>query len=121
MKNSFWGEIILSFLLLGVALFYVKPMYFFMPPMMHPFMIPLLVILFIIFTGFLWKESPGDEREQLHKFIATRFAYFAGISMLFIGICFESLSEHLDIWLIIALSVMVLSKFIGFVYAYFKH
>ncbi len=93
----------------------------FMPHLMHPFMLPLLIILFLALAGFVWKETRGDEREQLHKFIATRFAYFAGITTLFISVCIETLSGNLDIWLVIALCVMLLSKFIGFVYAYIRH
>ncbi|HEX7042291.1 MAG TPA: hypothetical protein VF189_03495 [Patescibacteria group bacterium] len=121
MKNSFWGEIIISLVLITTLLFYFKPMYFLMPELMHPFMIPLLIILFLILAGFILKETPGDERSQLHKFISTRFAYFAGITTLFVAICFEALSEKLDIWLVVALCVMLFSKFIGLIYAYFRH
>lgn len=91
-----------------------------MPQMMHPLMLPLLIILFLVLAGFVWKEIPGDERQQLHKYISTRFAYFAGITVLFIGICIEVHYDSLDIWLVIALCMMLFSKFIGLLYAYWK-
>ena len=121
MKNNFWGETVITILLIVLLLFYIKPVYFFMPHLMHPFMLPLLVILFLVLAGFIWKETPGDERQELHKYISTRFAYFAGITILFTGVCIETLRENLDMWLVVALCVMLFSKFLGLVYAYKKH
>ena len=121
MKNKFIGEIIISFLLIGLLVFFINPLDLFMPHVLHPFMVPFLILLFVIFAGFLWKEKPGDEREQLHKFIASRFAYFAGILILIIGIIFQSTNEAVDPFLIIAVSVMLLAKILGLVYGKLKH
>lgn len=121
MKNKFVGEIIISLVLIGLLVFFINPLDLLMPQPLHPFMVPFLVVLFIIFAGLLWKETPGDEREQLHKFIASRFAYFAVITTLIIGIIFQSLRSEIDPWLIIAICIALLAKILGLVYGYLKH
>ncbi len=121
MKNKFIGETIISLILIGLLIFFVNPFDFLMPQQMHPLMIPLLIILFIIFAGLLWKENPGDEREQFHKFIASRFAYLAGIATLIMGIIIQSVHHVIDPWLIIAVCITLLAKIIGLIYGYFKH
>ncbi|MGH7245945.1 MAG: hypothetical protein ACREGI_03360, partial [Candidatus Levyibacteriota bacterium] len=80
MKIKFLGEIILSIILIGFLIFFINPMKLFMPESMYSFMLPVLVLLFVFFTAFFWKEKALDERESLHHFIASRFAYFAGVT-----------------------------------------
>lgn len=121
MKNNFIGEIIVSLLLIGLLGFFINPLDLLMPQAMHPLMIPLLIILFIIFTGFLWKEFPGDEREQLHKYISSRFAYFSVIATLILGITVQSFHQAIDPWLIIAICITLLAKIFGLGYGYLKH
>lgn len=120
MKNNFFGEILISVLLISLLIFFINPLNLMMPQVMHPLMIPLLVILFIIFTGILLKEAPGDERDQLHKFIASRLAYFAGALTLVIGIIIQSFNNQIDSWLVITICIMLLAKTVGFLYGYFK-
>ena len=113
MKNNFAGEIIISFILIILLSMFMNPFNLLMPHSMHLVMIPLLVILFIVFAGFLWKETPGDEREQLHKFIASRIAYFVVISTLIIGIVIQNSQGRIDPWIIIALCIALLAKILG--------
>lgn len=121
MKNKFLGELILSVALIGLLLFFLNPLLVFLPQPMHPFMVPLLVILFIIFAGLLWKERPSDEREQLHTFISSRFAYFAGVAIITIAIVIQHAQGAIDPWLIIAICVMLLAKILGLLYGHIKH
>ena len=121
MKNKLIGEIIISLALIGLLVFFINPLDLLMPHMLHPFMVPFLIVLFIIFAGFLWKEKPGDEREQMHKFIASRFAYFATIAILIVGVILESFKGEIDPWIVIAICVGLLAKIFGFIYGYFKH
>ncbi len=120
MKNNFTSEIIISLLLVSLLVFFIDPLDLLMPQSLSPFMVPFLIILFILFAGFLWNEKPGDEREQLHKYIASRFAYFAGIAVLIIGIIAQSTNHEVDPFLIIAVSVMLLAKILGSVYGKLK-
>lgn len=121
MKNKFVGEISISLALVGLLVFFVNPLDLFMPNALHPFMVPFLLVLFIIFTGFLWKEAPGDEREQMHKFIASRFAYFATISTLVAGIVLQSFGGGIDPWIVVAISVGLLAKIFGIIYGHIRH
>jgi len=121
MKNNYLGEILISVLLIGLLIFFINPLDLLMPQQMHSLMVPLLVLLFIIFAGLLWREQPGDEREELHKFIAARFAYFAGILVLVIGIIMQSTKDVVDPFLIIGICVMLLAKILGLIYGKIKH
>lgn len=121
MKNNFLGEAVISIVLICLLIFFLNPVELIMPKSMHTIMIPFLVVLFIIFAGVLWKETSGDERETLHKFIASRFAYFAATATLIIGIIIESFQKAIDPWLIITICVALLAKIVGLVYGYLKH
>lgn len=121
MKNKFTGEILISLLLVGLLVLFINPLEVLMPIPLHTLMIPVLLILFIIFTSLLWKETPGDERVQLHKFIASRFAYFAGITTLVIGITLQSFHHVLDPWLVLAVCSMLLARIVGLVYGYLRY
>ena len=111
----------ISLVLIGLLVFFINPLDLLMPQPLHPFMVPFLIVLFIIFTGFFWKETPGDEREQFHKFIASRFSYFAVIATLIFGVILQSFKGEIDPWLIIAICVALLAKILGLVYGYIKH
>ena len=121
MKNTFIGEIIISLALIGLLVFFINPLDLLMPHMLHPFMVPFLAILFVIFTGFLWKETPGDERDQMHKFIASRSAYFATITVLIVGVVLQSFKGDIDPFLVIAICVGLLAKIIGLIYGHIKY
>ena len=121
MKSKFMGEIIISLALIGLLVFFINPLDLLMPRALHPFMVPFLIALFIIFAGLLWKETPGDEREQMHKFIASRSAYFAIVATLIIGIVLQSFKGEIDPWIVIALCIGLLAKIIGLIYGHIKH
>jgi len=119
MKNNI-PEIIISFILLCLLFVFANPMAFTMPSQMHAIMEPSLIFLFVIFTAVIWKERRGDEREALHKYIAARFAYFAGVSVLILAILLQSLHHSLDSWLVITVAVMLLAKIFGLIYGNYK-
>ena len=121
MKNKFIGEIIIAVILIALLGLFMNPMNLLMPQPMHMVMVPLLVILFVVFAGFLWKETRGDEREQLHKFIASRFAYFAAITVLIIAVILQNAQNAIDPWIIIALCIALLAKIVGLIYGHIKH
>jgi peptidoglycan/LPS O-acetylase OafA/YrhL len=79
-----------------------------------------LIVLFILFSIFIWKEKPQDEREQAIMEFASRVGYTAGMTFLLIGIIFQSFSSKIDPWMVAALIVMILSKLIAFKYS-LKH
>ena len=121
MKNNFIGEIVISFTLIGLLVFFINPFDLLMPQPLHPFMVPFLAVLFIIFAGLLWRETPRDEREQFHKFIASRFAYFAVIATLIVGVILQSFKGEVDPFLIIGICIALLAKIFGLIYGHIKH
>lgn len=121
MNNKFLGEIIISIILIALLIFFLNPMELSMPGSIHAIMMPLLVVLFIALAGVVWKETPGDERQSLHKYIGSRFAYFAAITTLIIAIVVQSFQKVIDPWLIITLCIALLAKLIGLIYGYLRH
>lgn len=120
MKSKFLGEITISLALIGLLVFFVNPLDFFMPNAMHTFMIPFLLILFVILAGFLWNETRGDEREQMHKFIASRSAYFATVTTLIAGVVLQNAKGDIDPWIIVAICIGLLAKIVGLIYVRIK-
>src|SRR3989344_3467470 len=110
MKNNFLTEIIISAVLIGLLVLLLNPFEFLMTTPVQTMTIAAILIIFVSFCVFVWKEKSKDEREQLHKQIASRFAYLSGASILLVGVIIESFNHNLDPWLILALIVMILAK-----------
>jgi hypothetical protein len=121
MKGSLIFEIAISVFLILILAVSLEPVSLTMPRQMNTIMVPTLILFLVIFAAFLWKEKPGDERERLHRFMASRFAYFAGITTLVIGIIFQSINHSIDPWLVITAGVILLAKILGLIYGHFKH
>lgn len=113
MKHS---ELLISGVLITLLILLLNPFNFWMPTAVHMMMIVAFALFFILFASFIWKEKVQDERESLHRYIAARFAYLSGVTILVIGVIVQSLEHTLDIWLIATLTVMILAKIIGFIY-----
>jgi hypothetical protein len=114
-------ELTISVVLIFLLATLLYPAQLFMPHAMHSFMVPLLIVLLILFGAVLWKETPGDEREQLHKLIAARVAYFAGIVTLTAAIIVQNiLHKKIDWWLLVVMCIMLLGKVAGSLYAKIK-
>ncbi len=121
MKNNFFGEIAISIILLVFLVLLVNPFDFLMPKSMEMLLLVGLALIFIIFVGFFWKEKAIDERENLHRYIAGRFAYFTGVSLLTLGVIIQSLRHTLDRWLVVILIAMIIAKIFGLIYGHIKH
>lgn len=121
MKTKFLPETIVSIALFMITLLLFRPMYLLMPESSHSVIVFFLVIIFIIFAAFVWRERGGDEREIYHKYMAGRFAYLVGSSALVIGIVVQSLKDSIDIWLLIALLAMTLTKTAALIFSQLKN
>jgi len=115
------SEIIVSGILvfLLALLFWEKDLL--MPMDLSMTLVLAFVIVFAMFAALLFRERAKDERETLHRFIAARFAYFAGTCILVMGIVVQSLDHAIDIWLIITLALMIIAKIAGSIYGRLKH
>ena len=116
MKNNFIAEIIIATILIILLILLLDPLGFVMATSMQMMVTAIILIIFISFSAFVWKEKPKDEREVLHNHISSRFAYLSGASILVIAIIYQSFTYTLDPWIVIALIVMILAKIIGSIY-----
>lgn len=116
MKNNF-VEGVIAFVLVVLLVFLANPFDLFMPSMMQMLAVALAGLLFILFAGFVWREQAEDEREELHRFLAARFAYLVGAGILMLAVLVQSFAHMLDPWIILALIGMLIAKIVGRMYA----
>ena len=122
MKDSYKKEllILIALVILLITLFVLNPIIC-SNPLMETMVLIFIGIFALLFISFVWKEYARDERESLHKYIASRFAYLAGVLILTIGVILQTIQNHLDVWLVISLCTMLLLKMVGIIYSKFKH
>ncbi len=104
------GEVILSVVFIILLLMKVDPFDLLMPNHVQMFILGLLVAAFGLYAGVLFRQRVRDEREALHLYRASRFAYIGGVTLLVVGITVQSFLGSLDPWLVWILAGMVIIK-----------
>ncbi len=123
MKNNsflFHRELGISGILLFLLALFFDPLGW-MPPAAVTLLVLGLIVAFVIYSIFIWRETTRDEREDLHRLTAGRAGFFGGTAMLVLAIVVQSLNHTLDPWLLVALSGMVLAKIAGRMYSELKN
>lgn len=115
-NNAFVNEIIAALILVVLVGTLLNPFNWFMPSPVVMMLILAVVVVFILFTTFVWKERARDERELMHRTIAGRIAFLSGVAMLVLGIIIEGLNHAVDVWLVLTLTVMIFAKIITSIY-----
>ena len=115
-KNTFVSEVLLSISLIALLGLIWNASNMSMTDRSMMMVLVILVIIFALFSGFVWKESARDEREDLHRLLAGKFAFLAGSAVLVIGIITQTVNHTLDFWLVLTLSVMLVSKMMALIY-----
>ncbi len=113
-------ETLSAIVILGIAILFLNPGHLTMPDTMVSMLIVGLIIAFLTFAAFLFREKSSDERESVHILTAGRISYLVGVGTLIIGIIFQALKHEIDPWLVIALCAMVFSKLLSRIYSHFK-
>lgn len=113
------GEIITALVLIIFLAVFVSPPGLLMPKSTEMLILVLFILSYFLYLGFVWKEHALDEREQVHKQISGRISFFAGTTILTIGVMAQALKHNIDPWLIGALGIMLLTKI--FVRMYSQH
>lgn len=121
MKNNFKSELIISTLLIILLIYLLDPFGIHMSATMQLLAVIFIILLLVLFLGFVWKEKVRDERESLHRHISSRFAYLAGVIVLALGVIIQALNHQLDFWLVLALCTMILFKMFGLIFSQLKH
>ena len=117
MKNNLIIEIVISFVLVILAVLLLNPFHFWMPNMIHMMMLTLTLVIFAFFAIFILREKVQDERDSVHRMLSGRVAFLTGSALLTIGIVVQSLQDAVDVWLVVVLVAMVLSKLITRMYS----
>ena len=115
MKNSFVQEITISVILIVLLGLLLMPLDFMPPPFFMPTLVA-VVIAFVLFTVFVWREKASDEREAFHGMLAGRIGFLAGAATLVFAIIVQGLRHAIDPWLLVTLGVMVFGKAVAFIY-----
>lgn len=122
LKNtSFASEIVISLIMAVFLILLGNPFAMAMSDSMQMIVTFGLTLVFVLFASFVWKEQVADEREVMHRYIASRFAYLTATTLMTVGVIVKSLHHEYDRWLIFTLLFVVLAKVIGLIYSKFKH
>ncbi len=89
---------------------------FWMPMMGEMTALLLVVILLLVWAGFVMQETAHDEREVLLKMKSGRVAYLSGLGVLMLALIVQGFAHAIDSWIAIALAVMVVSKLVSRLY-----
>ena len=115
-KFSYFKELLISGVLILMLLLLINPFHFWMPNFLLMLILTILSATFLIFASLFWREKPKDERENFHSMTAGRISYLSGITTLIVGLIYQSIKHEIDIWLPIAITVMLISKIISHIY-----
>lgn len=81
----------------------------------------LAAVTALIVVALSLAEGRGDERAELHRALASRYAFLLGLSVLAAGTLWQTYAHTLDPWLIGALVAVTLGKIVGLAYGRFRH
>jgi hypothetical protein len=110
-------ETIIASVLIVLLVVIVNPFHLWMPTMLQMLVLIGILAAFSLFAAFVLRERVTDEREGLHRMLAGRTAFLAGAAVLTIAIIAQELQGALDVWLVVALVVMVLAKIGAAIYS----
>lgn len=116
MKKTFFAEVILLALLTVVLVLLIDPFNIMMKLMLSGAVVVTLSVLYAAKFLVIWREKPQDERDLQHRFRSSWTSYYTVSVLLFIGVLVESLTGHIDIWLIIALIGLFVTKLGSLIY-----
>ncbi len=113
-------ETISAIAILGIAILFLNPGHLAMPDTMVSMLIVTLIISFLTFAAYLFREKSSDEREAIHILTAGRISYLVGVGTLILGVISQAIKHDIDPWIVIALCAMVLSKLLSRIYSNLK-
>ncbi len=117
MKNNIKIEIAISSILIALTTLLLNPFHFWMPNMIHMLTLGITLVVFALFAIFILREKVQDEREAVHRMLSGRVAFLTGSALLTVAIVVQSLQDAVDVWLVIVIVAMVLSKIVTRIYS----
>ena len=114
-------ETVSAFVILGIAILFLNPGNLTMPDSIQTMLIVGMIVAFLTFSAFIFREKSSDERGVFtHILAAGRISYLVGVGTLIVGVIVQALNHEIDPWLVIALCAMVFSKLLSRIYSHFK-
>ncbi len=89
---------------------------FWMPMMGEMMALLVVVILLLVWVGFVVKEKAVDEREVTLKMRSGRVAYLSGLVILTFALIVQGFEHAIDPWIAVTLAVMVVAKLATWLY-----
>ena len=117
MKNNLKIEVMISLVLVILTVLLLNPFHFWMPNMVHMVMLAFTLVIFALFAVFVLREKVEDERESVHRMLSGRVAFLTGSALLIVAIAVQSFRDRVDVWLVVVLVAMVLSKLVTRIYS----
>ena len=77
-------------------------------------MLGFFTVAVLVYSAFIYRERPADEREYELGLTASKHAYLAGAAGLSLGITIQVINHSLDIWLPSILAGMVAVKTLSY-------
>ncbi len=81
----------------------------------------LAAVAALVTFAFALAEGRGDERDALHRYMASRAAFLLGLGVLALGTLWQTYTHRLDSWLLGALIAITLGKIAGLLYGRHKY
>lgn len=103
---------IFATLLIIAALLMLYALHTSMGSAMHIALATSLAALFFWLMSLFWREQSGDERDLVNRAFASRIAFMVAMTMLLLGIIYQSAMQAMDPWLIGSFAVALSTKII---------
>lgn len=81
----------------------------------------LAAVAALIVLAFGLAEGRGDERDALHRYLASRTGFLLALPVLAVGTLWQTYTHTLDPWLLGTLIAATLGKVIGLLYGRVTH
>ena len=108
-----WSEIYVSVVLLLLLVTCVNPFESMMPLFWSRTVVVLLIAIYCLYAGIIYREAGKDERERLHVAHAERIGFLVGIGLLILFLAFDAFEAEIEKSLVFVIGGMVLAKTIS--------
>lgn len=109
MKHPYIQSVV-TILALASLILVTNPFMSLMPTPTQMAVLVIVSVLLSISIAFIFTEHAVDEREVLHRFEASRVGYALGLTTLMLALLIQGFLHAIDIWIIIAIAIMLLAK-----------